>query len=183
MRSTLFLLAAVVLLAVPTAALADGGSTSSTAAAKRLVAKKAKKPKKLHVELKRAGAGTARRGRTATRELDGTVTSVSPLTVTPTKQGVAPLTCDVPAGISLTGLQVGDRVEITCDLVGDRWTLRKLEQKGHPDAGAGSTQGPTATCDDDSDDDSGTLDDHDEDCGQLSGDDDHGDDDHGDDDD
>jgi hypothetical protein len=178
MRTSLLLVAAVVLLAVPTAALADGGSTSSTGVAKRLAAKKAKKAKKLHVELKRGKTGTIGLRRTAKRELEGTVTSLSPLTVTSAKQGVAPLTCDVPAGVSLAGLQLGDRVEVTCDLVGDRWALRKLEQKDHASAGApGSTQGPTAACDDDEDDDSGKLDDHDDDCGQPGDDEDDGEDD------
>ena len=175
MRTTLLLVAAAVLLAVPAAALADGGSSSSTGVAKRLAAKKAKK---LHVELKRGKTGSIGLSRSGKREIQGTVASVSPLTVVSAKQGVAPLTCDVPAGVSLAGLQIGDRVEVTCVLVGDRWALRKLEQKDAPRAGtAGSAQGPTAACDDDEDDDSGKLDDHDDDCGQLSDDEDDGEDD------
>ena len=170
----LLLAAAVVLLAVPSAALADGGSGhSSTGAGKRHVAKKAKKAKKVHVELKRSRTGLAP---TRKRELEGVVTSLSPLTVASAKTNVSALTCDVPAGVSLAGLGVGDRVEITCELLGDRWVLRKLEQEDHAKIGTQSpTPAPTTACEDDEDDDdSGALGDRDEDCGQLGDDEDDG---------
>ncbi len=53
------------------------------------------------------------------RELRGRITSLSPLTV-------AGLTCAVPTNASLSGFSVGDVVEITCDLIGGVWTLRKI---------------------------------------------------------
>ena len=53
------------------------------------------------------------------REVRGRITSLSPLTV-------AGLTCAVPGGVSLTGLQVGDLAEMTCDLIAGQWTLRKI---------------------------------------------------------
>jgi hypothetical protein len=53
------------------------------------------------------------------REVRGRITSLSPLTV-------AGLTCAVPSGMSLAGFRVGDVVEVTCDLIGGTWTLRKI---------------------------------------------------------
>ena len=53
------------------------------------------------------------------REVRGRITSLSPLTV-------AGLTCTVPSGVSLAGLQVGDVAEMTCDLIRGTWTLRKI---------------------------------------------------------
>lgn len=53
------------------------------------------------------------------RERRGRITSLAPLTV-------AGLTCAVPGRVSLTGFHVGDVVEITCDLIGGVWTLRKI---------------------------------------------------------
>ena len=169
MRITLLLVAVAVLLAVPSAALADGGSKSSTGVTNRHSAKKAKEWKKVHVELKRSRTGATGVVATRKRELEGVVTSVSPLIVASSRHGItASLTCEVPTGVSLAGLQVGERVEVTCVLVGDRWLLRKLEQKeGAQAESRSSTKGPTASCDDDRDDDSSTLDDHDDDCGQL----------------
>jgi hypothetical protein len=57
-------------------------------------------------------------------ELRGRITSLSPLTVS---NGTRSVTCAVPAGMSLAGFAVGDVVEITCDLVGGVWTLRRLK--------------------------------------------------------
>ena len=54
------------------------------------------------------------------RERRGRITSLSPLTV-------AGLTCAAPARATLTGFRVGDFVEVTCDLIGGVWTLRKIQ--------------------------------------------------------
>lgn len=65
------------------------------------------------------------------REVRGAITSLTPLTV-------AGLTCVVPARISLAGFRVGDRVEMTCDLVRGVWTLRRLQSedaRDHEDDG------------------------------------------------
>jgi hypothetical protein len=56
------------------------------------------------------------------REVRGPISSLTPLTV-------AGLTCAVPARISIAGFRVGDRVEMTCDLVRGVWTLRKLQSE------------------------------------------------------
>jgi hypothetical protein len=53
------------------------------------------------------------------REVRGRITSLSPLTV-------AGLTCVVPGRVSLAGFRVGDFAEMTCDLIGGEWTLRKI---------------------------------------------------------
>jgi hypothetical protein len=53
------------------------------------------------------------------REVRGRIASLSPLSV-------AGLTCAVPSGVSLAGLQVGDVIEMTCDLIRGTWTLRKI---------------------------------------------------------
>lgn len=55
-------------------------------------------------------------------ELTARITSVSPLRV-------GSVTCVVPSGRSLAGFRRGDLVEITCDRLGNRWILRKLERE------------------------------------------------------
>ncbi|HXG75316.1 MAG TPA: hypothetical protein VNJ53_01970 [Gaiellaceae bacterium] len=60
------------------------------------------------------------------RELEGTLTSLSPPTVA---NGARTLSCAAPAGLGLSGFAVGDRVELTCDLLAGVWTVRKLEQE------------------------------------------------------
>jgi hypothetical protein len=106
------------------------------------------------------------------REITGKLMSLSPATVT---SGAATVSCAVPAGMTLSGLAVGDLVEMTCDLVGGSWVVRKIELEDDDDSGvqAGDDDddhghgGPGGGDDDDDDDSSGPG----------SGDDDHGDDD------
>jgi hypothetical protein len=103
-------------------------------------------------------------------EITGTLTSLSPLTVTSSTRTVS---CTAPAGMSLSGFAVGEVVEMTCDLAGGTWVLRKIEHEDDDEQADaddhGGNSGPGA--DDDGDDD----DDH---SGPGGGDDD-GDDDHG----
>ena len=54
------------------------------------------------------------------QERRGRITSLAPLTV-------AGLTCAVPDQAALAGFRVGDVVEVTCDLIGGVWTLRKIQ--------------------------------------------------------
>jgi hypothetical protein len=99
------------------------------------------------------------------REVRGRITSLSPLTV-------AGLTCAVPSGLSLAGFRVGDVVEMTCDLIGGTWTLRKIhledddevrgedddrrgERGDRDDRGDGDGRGHRGGGDDDDDDNSG----------------------------
>jgi hypothetical protein len=126
-------------------------------------------------------------------EVKGTLTSLSPLTVT---NGAGSAVCAVPAGMSLAGFAVGDFVEITCDLRGGVWTLRKLKQEdddeirddddedrdddnsgpGNGDDDDDDNSGPGKGDDDDDDDNSGPGngddDDDDDNSGRGSGDDD-----------
>ena len=60
------------------------------------------------------------------REVKGRIVSLSPLTV-------GTLTCALPAGVSLARFQLGEFVEITCDLVDGQWVLRKLEPEDDDD--------------------------------------------------
>lgn len=53
-------------------------------------------------------------------EVEGTISSLSPLTV-------AGVTCGVPAGVALSGFAVGDRVEMTCEQSGGQLMLTKLK--------------------------------------------------------
>jgi hypothetical protein len=55
-------------------------------------------------------------------EVHGRIASLAPLTV-------AGVTCAVPAGVSLSGFKVGDRVEMKCVLVANVLTLRRLESE------------------------------------------------------
>jgi len=59
-------------------------------------------------------------------EVKGTITSLSPLTVS-TPHG--PVTCVVPAGVSLVGFAAHDFVEMTCDRIHGVFVLRKLESE------------------------------------------------------
>jgi hypothetical protein len=105
-------------------------------------------------------------------EITGTLTSLSPLTVaSPTRT----VSCAVPAGMSVSGFAVGELVEMTCDLTGGTWVVRKLEHEDDEDEADadddhGGNSGPGSADDDDHDDDHG---------GPGGGDDDDGDDDHG----
>ncbi|MDH4347054.1 MAG: hypothetical protein OEW31_12035, partial [Thermoleophilia bacterium] len=87
---------------------------------------------------------------------------------------VAGQSCVVPQDTTLDGFATGDLVEMTCDLVGGEWTLRKLE---HEDDHGLSDRASADDDDDDDDDDhsgpgSGDDDDDDDDSGHGSGDDD-----------
>ena len=108
-------------------------------------------------------------------EVKGTLTSLSPLTVTAAGRA---FTCAVPSGVSLTGFAVGDFVEMTCDLVGSSWILRELEHEDDEDDDENC--GPGNVDDDDDDDENsgpGNGDDDDDDnCGPGDGDDDDDDD-------
>ncbi|MCS7006921.1 MAG: hypothetical protein NZL88_05140, partial [Gaiellaceae bacterium] len=64
------------------------------------------------------------------REITGTLTSLSPVTVV---AGARSVSCVVPAGMSLAGLAVGDLVEMTCDLVRGQWVVRKIEREDDDD--------------------------------------------------
>lgn len=67
-------------------------------------------------------------------EVQGAITSLSPLTVAP-KEG-SPVSCAVPAGVSLDGFAVGDKVELKCELTSAGLVLTKLESdKGKIDVG------------------------------------------------
>ena len=105
-------------------------------------------------------------------EVKGTLTSLSPLTVTAAGQAFK---CAVPTGHSLTGFAVGDFVEMTCDLVGGSWILRELEHEDDEDDEENC--GPGSVDDDDDDDSSGSGnvdddDDDDDNCGPGNDDDD-----------
>lgn len=67
------------------------------------------------------GAPAASEGELVVR---GTVTAVSPALVVKTGTGVV-VACSIPAGAAPTGVAVGDRVELRCDLIGGQWTLRQ----------------------------------------------------------
>lgn len=85
-------------------------------------------------------------------ELTARITSVSPLTV-------GSVSCVVPSGRSLAGFRRGDLVEITCDRLGNRWILRKLEreddldddrgERRHSRSGHTSRAAIARSCDDD----------------------------------
>ncbi len=126
----------VAILAIPAAAV--GGQTvssSSQAAAsqgatKASADKKGKKGKKRKHQSRRARqqarAGTTQASSSSATddevEVKGRIVSLSPLTVGAT-------TCVVPTGFSLAGFAVGDRVEMTCDLIGGQWVLRKIHRE------------------------------------------------------
>ena len=134
----------VAMLAIPAAAVGgqSAGSSSQGAAAqsaaKASKGKKSKKSKqrKRKQQNRRGKAQKSQRATTAQGsssssatadevEVKGPIASLSPLTVGTTS-------CVVPAGFSLAGFAVGDVVEMTCDLVGGQWVLRKLELEDAP---------------------------------------------------
>ncbi|MFN8224606.1 MAG: hypothetical protein U0R50_15315 [Gaiellales bacterium] len=124
MRLLLILIAAA-LLAIPATALA--GATSHASGSSAIVSKtkpKQKKSKKKAKKAKKAKRQAARSGVASIdeREAKGPLTSLSPVTV-------GTLSCAVPATVSTSGFVVGDVVEITCDLVGGSWTLRKIKHE------------------------------------------------------
>ncbi len=54
------------------------------------------------------------------KKVKGTLTSLDPATV-------GAVSCVVPTGKTITGIVVGDTVEMTCALVNGVWTLRRLK--------------------------------------------------------
>jgi hypothetical protein len=83
-----------------------------------------------------APAATAAAGTEGELEVRGKVTVLSPLTVvTGTLVTVA---CDVPAGVAVN-VQVGDLIELKCDLIGGHWTVRAAHgEDGDDDESEGS---------------------------------------------
>lgn len=94
------------------------------------------------------------------REITGTLTSLSPVTVASSTRTVS---CMAPAGMSLGGVAINDRVEMTCDLVGGTWVVRKLhleddededdDRRGHDDEDDDDDSSGPGSGDDDEDDD------------------------------
>ena len=88
-------------------------------------------------------------------EIEGTLVSLSPLTVRSATRTVA---CAVPSGVSLAGFGIGDFVEITCDLQGGAFVLRVLKHEDEDRADREDDDGhsgPGHGGDDDGDDNSG----------------------------
>jgi hypothetical protein len=139
----ILVLCLVAMLAIPAAAV-GGQSTSSSsqgAAAKTATKASSGKKGKQRKRKQQSRRGKAQKPKGAPTqsssssssssttddevEVKGPIVSLSPLTVGTT-------TCVVPAGFSLVGFAVGDVVEMTCDLVGGQWVLRKLELEDAP---------------------------------------------------
>jgi hypothetical protein len=85
------------------------------------------------------------------REITGALTSFSPVTVASSTRTVS---CAAPAGMSLTGFAIGDRVEMTCDLIGGTWVVRKLHLEDDEDGGDDDDDRRGHDGDEDDDDDS-----------------------------
>ena len=94
-------------------------------------------------------------------EIEGTLTSLGPLTV---QSATRTVTCTVPVGLALAGFAVGDFVEITCDLKGSTWVLRELEHEDDDDDDRADRDdddaGKSGPGGDDDDDDADHGDDH-----------------------
>jgi hypothetical protein len=67
-------------------------------------------------------------------EVDGTISELTDKTITVQSHEASPVTCNIPADMSLTGFAVNDRVEMKCRLVDGQLTLVKL---GHEDGDNG----------------------------------------------
>lgn len=65
-------------------------------------------------------------------EVRGTVTAVTPAVVVKTGTGVV-VTCVIPVGTTLSGIAVGDLVELKCDLIVGQWTLRRAHGEDEHD--------------------------------------------------
>lgn len=101
-------------------------------------------------------------------KVEGVVSSLSPLTV-------AGVSCSVPAGKSLTGIAVGDVVEMRCKLVGGVWVVTRIELEDDEDEDDDDNSGPGHGDDDDDDNSNsgpGHGDDDDDNSGPGGGDDD-----------
>jgi hypothetical protein len=92
-------------------------------------------------------------------EVHGRISSLSPLTV-------AGVTCAVPAGLSTTGFAVGERVQMTCVLVSNVLTLRRLKSE---QANRAEDQDDDEDEDDDDDDEDEDDEDEDDDGGGHRG--------------
>ena len=64
-------------------------------------------------------------------ELEGTLTSLDPLVVTPA--GSAAVTCRIPAGMSLRGFELGEIVELKCHTIHGTLTVDEIEAVGSDD--------------------------------------------------
>jgi len=73
-------------------------------------------------------------------EVEGTITGLTDTTITVQAHEASPVTCNIPAAMSLTGFAVSDPVEMKCALVDGQLTLVKLEQSddGGDDGGGGN---------------------------------------------
>lgn len=123
----LLAVALTVVLVVPAVAIADRGSSDGRARVSSHASKKLTKTlKKQRQAAIRSTRARSRQHSGDEREVTGRIVSLSPLQV-------GTLTCQLRAGTSLQGFAIGDRVELTCDLVGGQWLLRKLEHEDDED--------------------------------------------------
>jgi len=81
-------------------------------------------------------------------EVEGTIGDLTDKTITVQSHEASPVTCNIPAGMSLTGFAVNDRVEMKCRLVDGQLTLVKLEHQDG-DNGGGNDDGGGGGGDDD----------------------------------
>lgn len=79
-----------------------------------------------------AGVPSAQFASEGELEVRGTVTAVTPSVVVKTGTGVV-VTCVIPAGTTLSGIALGDLVELECHLIGGQWTLRKAHGEDERD--------------------------------------------------
>lgn len=158
----LLALAAVIALALPGMAVADRATSSTSeiaSAQSHLDKKKQKKKRKQAKKSKRNSAKPTTRpvsGSAATSddevEVKGVLVSLTPPTV-------GTVSCDIPVGMSLLGFDVGDVVEMTCDVRSGTRTLRRLKHEDdavderEDDHDDRSNSGSGGGDDDDDDDD------------------------------
>jgi hypothetical protein len=139
MRLLLIALLAVAL-AAPAAAVADRRTDDRAGKSHQQKAAMRKKQKQLRARAvararrmaiaRSAGATVVPSGRL---ELRGALTSLSPLTV-------GTLSCTLPSGVTLTGLAVGDFVELDCTLVGTQWVLRRIHREDDLSSAGGADE-------------------------------------------
>jgi hypothetical protein len=84
------------------------------------------------VTITSVGSAAAQSAAEGALEVRGIVTALTPGLVVKTGTGVV-VTCVVPAGATLTGVAVGDLVEMKCDLIAGQWTLRKVHGEDEGD--------------------------------------------------
>lgn len=136
MRTLIVFLLALALAAPAATALASRGGDDRSGSALESRGGASGKQAKRRSHLQRTGLVTvASRVRGDDEvEVTGRVTALVPLTV----GGVA---CVVPAGVSLGAIAVGDRVEMTCDLVRGVWLVRKAHLEDECDDDHGDRAG------------------------------------------